>query len=73
MWDRIYNTIGDLMIVLIGIISAGILYVVRMVFTNNKKIELLEQEIKYRTDLLHEVREEQKQMWRDIQRLFEKD
>ncbi|MAJ43729.1 MAG: hypothetical protein CBC83_02330 [Flavobacteriales bacterium TMED123] len=66
-----YTTLQDLLIIIATALGASILALIRMIFTNEKKIQMLEKEISYRTDLLEEVRQEQKEMRRDIQRLFE--
>jgi hypothetical protein len=50
-------------------ILAASWWVIRNVLTNNKKIELLEQKTEMMHELLKEVRNDQKQMQRDLQNL----
>lgn len=54
--------------VILSILAAS-WWVIRNVLTNNKKIELLEQKTEMMHDLLKEVRNDQKQMQRDLQNL----
>lgn len=55
-----------------GVIAAalaGLWWVIRNILTNTKEIELLEQKTEMMHELLKEVRNDQKQMQRDLQNL----
>jgi hypothetical protein len=58
--------------------SGGLFWLIRRVFTNQKQIELMQQEAKARDQLrqrdredLHEVKADVKEMTRDMKRLFQ--
>jgi len=53
-------------------ILAASWWVIRNVLTNNKKIELLEQKTEMMHELLKEVRNDQKEMRRDLHNLASK-
>jgi len=59
-------------------IAGGLFWLIRRVFTNQKQIELMQQEAKARDQLrqrdredLHEVKADVKEMSRDMKRLFQ--
>lgn len=66
------QTLEAIIVALLTALGAAVAGLIRMIFTNEKKIQLLEADIEHRTRLLTEVREEQREMRRDIQRLFER-
>lgn len=65
-------SVNDVLTYIVTALIAGTAWLIRMVFTNHKQIEMLKQEIQYRNSVLEELREEQKELRRVLQRLLEK-
>lgn len=69
LMERFEQASNGLLVVIVGAIGSGCLWIVRLVFTNQKQIELLQQEITQRDALRSEDREALKEVKDDVKGL----
>lgn len=65
-----YNIVAKILSAALTIMTGGILWLVRTVFTNAKKIEVLEARLKNQEHIMNEVKDKQDELYKLLYEYF---